>query len=94
MKVKGINSMTWLCKKQFSARLVPRELRSEARSFPTIYPAFEAFCFCPLAIFSYRTAYLIWLAINIVLMAVIIVLLRKNLPSLGQVPVSLWITGV
>lgn len=71
----------------------PAGVAERGSVLPYNHPAFEAFLFLPLAIFSYRTAYLIWLAINIVLMAVIIVLLRKNLPSLGQVPVSLWITG-
>ncbi len=60
---------------------------------PYNHPAFEAFLFLPLVIFSYRTAYLIWLAINIGLIAVVIVLLRKNLPSLGQAPLYLWITA-
>ncbi len=60
---------------------------------PYNHPAFEAFLFLPLVIFSYRTAYLIWLSINIALIAAIIILLRKNLPSLGQAPLYLWISA-
>src|SRR5262249_18192816 len=52
---------------------------------------FEAVVFQPLARFSYLTAYKLWFAVNCVLVAVCIFVLRRNLPVLGALPAWLWL---
>jgi Glycosyltransferase family 87 len=78
---------------QIQRSTTPLALSERGAVLPYNHPAFEAFLFLPLVIFSYRTAYLIWLAINIGLVASVIILLRKNLPSLGSSPLYLWIAA-
>ncbi len=73
--------------------ITPSGLAERGAVLPYNHPAFEAFLFLPLVTFSYRTAYLIWLSINICLIAAVIILLRKNLPSLGQAPLYLWVAA-
>ncbi|MGH9510764.1 MAG: glycosyltransferase family 87 protein [Terriglobales bacterium] len=60
---------------------------------PYNHPPFEAFMFGPMAWFSYRAADLIWLSINVGLLAAIIMILRNNLPFLGQAPLYLWVAA-
>jgi len=57
---------------------------------PFNHPPFEAVLFVPLAHFSYLTAYLIWVTINLGLLCALIYLLRPRFAGLGQEPFSLW----
>jgi Glycosyltransferase family 87 len=70
--------------------VIPTAVKERGAILPFNHPAFEAFMFLSLVTFSYRTAFLIWLSINIGLLAVVILMLRKNLVFLGQLPLYLW----
>jgi hypothetical protein len=70
--------------------VIPAAVKERGAILPFNHPAFEAVMFLPLVAFSYRTACLIWFAVNIGLLAAVILMLRKNLPSLGQIPLYLW----
>jgi Glycosyltransferase family 87 len=58
---------------------------------PYNHPPFEALLFVPLVRFSYLTAYGIWFAVNISLLLIMVLVLRKYFANLGKVPVYLWI---
>jgi hypothetical protein len=58
---------------------------------PYNHPPFEAVVFRPLARFSYLTSYKIWMAINCVMVVMAALVLRRNLPALGQFPRWLWV---
>jgi hypothetical protein len=70
----------------FSARGL--ELRGSV--LPYNHPPFEALLFLPLAHFSYLTAYLLWLGINLALLATLPLILRPHLPGLRDLPIFLW----
>lgn len=57
---------------------------------PYNHPPFEALIFAPLARFSYLNAYLIWLAINIGLVATLPFILRPHLDFLGKENIWIW----
>jgi Glycosyltransferase family 87 len=70
--------------------VVPAAVKERGAILPFNHPAFEAVMFMPLAAFSYRTAYLIWFSVNVGLLAAVILIIRKNLLFLGQLPLYLW----
>src|ERR1017187_8626586 len=70
--------------------VIPAAVKERGAILPFNHPAFEAVMFLPLVAFSYRTAYLIWFSVNIGLLAAVILIIRKNLLFLGQLPLYLW----
>jgi len=68
----------------------PRGLELRASVLPYNHPPFEALLFLPLAQFSYLTAYLLWLGINLALLATLPFILRPHLPGLRDLPIFLW----
>jgi hypothetical protein len=58
---------------------------------PYNHPPFEAVVFRPLTRFSYLTAYKTWMGINSGMVVMAMLVLRRNLPRLGQFPRWLWI---
>ena len=69
---------------QFSAFV-----RARQQPFPYIHPPFEALLFVPLSYLSYLPAYEVWIATNLILLAVILYRLRHDLPFWQQLPRSL-----
>jgi hypothetical protein len=60
---------------------------------PFNHPPFEAVFFRPLAAFSYRTAYMLWLGVNLGMLVIVAFVLRRHFPGLGALPVWLWLLG-
>jgi glycosyl transferase family 87 len=58
---------------------------------PFVHPPFEAVFFRPIAAFSYLTAYFLWSGINLGMLVIVALVLRKHLPRLGVLPVWLWL---
>ena len=53
---------------------------------PYNHPPFEALLFVPFTLLGYWPAYLLWNAFNLILLAVSVVLLRRQFPQLAAVP--------
>jgi Glycosyltransferase family 87 len=68
----------------------PQAVERRGSILPYNHPPFEALIFVPLVHFSYLTAYLVWLAINLILLFITLVLLRRHLALLGSAPFWLW----
>jgi len=79
----------FLVQQQFS-----QLVQSRGKAFPYIHPAFESLFFIPLSYFSYLTAYLLWTAINCLLLVLIFFLLRPQIPLLRRLPFFLWVISV
>lgn len=71
----------------------PLALENRGTILPYNHPPFEAVLFVPLAVFSYLTAYSIWLVVNVALLFSALLLLRSQLGVLGKAPSYLWILG-
>ena len=69
----------------------PSGLNKPDSLIPYIHPPFEALAFLPLARFSYLHAYLIWLFVNMALVAAMPFVLRPHFPILGKEPLALWL---
>jgi Glycosyltransferase family 87 len=50
---------------------------------PFLHPAYEAIAFVPLSFLSYRTAYIVWAAVNLAILGLIYFLLRPSLAVLS-----------
>jgi hypothetical protein len=66
------------------ATFAPVPIRPEP--LPYNHPPFEALLFVPFTLLGYWPAYLLWTAISMVLLAVSVVLLRRQFPQLAAVP--------
>lgn len=66
-------------------------VRARQEPFPYIHPPFEALLFVPLSYLPYLPAYGAWFAINLVWLGAIGYLLGNDFPSLGRLPLGLWI---
>ncbi|MGD0976569.1 MAG: glycosyltransferase family 87 protein [Candidatus Korobacteraceae bacterium] len=53
---------------------------------PYNHPPFEALLFVPFALLNYWPAYLLWTALNLIMLAVSVTLLRRRFPQLAAVP--------
>src|SRR6266480_8028945 len=58
---------------------------------PYIHPPWEALVFVPFAWFSYPVAYLLWDAVNVLILLSLPFLLRNHLPKLEQVSPLFWL---
>jgi hypothetical protein len=58
---------------------------NDERALPFIRPAYQALLFVPLSLLPYRTAYLAFLAVNLVLLAMTFWILRPNMRNLSRV---------
>ena len=78
--------------KRFQSQLVA----ADQRAVPFIRPAYQALLFAPLSLLSYRKAYLVFLASNLVLLGVSYVLLRSRLKGLASrfswLPLALFLS--
>jgi hypothetical protein len=61
---------------------------------PFNHPPFEAIVFRPFAEVSYLFGYVLWLAINVILILLIVVILRRCLPALANAPIWLWLLAI
>jgi Glycosyltransferase family 87 len=68
----------------------PQAVERRGSILPYNHPPFEALIFVPLVHFSYLTAYLLWLAINLIVLFITLALLRRHLARLGSAPFWLW----
>jgi hypothetical protein len=50
---------------------------------PFLHPAYEAIAFVPLSFLSYRTAYIVWAAVNLAILGLIYFLLQPSLADLS-----------
>lgn len=73
------------------ASFSPRGTELRGSLLPYNHPPFEALIFVPLAGLSYIDAYLIWLAINVVLVCALPFLLRPCLRNLQSISPWLWL---
>jgi hypothetical protein len=76
----------WRAQQQFAA-----EVGIRRGPLPYFHPPFEALLFAPLSHHRYLTAYLIWDALNVLVVLFVVWLLRSNLPALKRLPVW-WLT--
>lgn len=53
---------------------------------PYNHPPFEAILFVPLTLISYWPAYLLWTGLNLIMLAVSVIILRRQFPQLAAVP--------
>lgn len=58
---------------------------NDERALPFIRPAYQALLFVPFSLLPYRTAYLAFLAVNLVLLAMTFWILRQNMRNLSRV---------
>jgi hypothetical protein len=58
---------------------------NDERALPFIRPAYQALLFVPFSLLPYRTAYLAFLAVNLVLLAMTFWILRPNMRNLSRV---------
>jgi hypothetical protein len=58
---------------------------NDERALPFIRPAYQALFFVPFSLLPYRTAYLAFLALNLVLLGMAFWLLRSNMENLARV---------
>jgi hypothetical protein len=54
-------------------------------ALPFVRPAYQAICFAPITVFSYRTAYFVFLSINVVLLSTSFLWLRPRLQTLHSI---------
>jgi hypothetical protein len=69
----------------------PAAVEKRKSILPFNHPPFEALLFAPLARFSYRTAYCLWLTVNLCLLVMMTLILRRYFAHLGRAPVHLWL---
>src|SRR6266852_2593669 len=60
-------------------------VNNDERALPFIRPAYQALLFVPLSLLPYRTAYLAFLAVNLVLLAIAFWMLRPNMRNLSRI---------
>jgi len=60
-------------------------VNNDERALPFIRPAYQALLFVPLSLLPYRTAYLAFLAVNLVLLAMAFWMLRPNMRNLSRI---------
>jgi len=58
---------------------------NDERALPFIRPAYQSLLFVPFSLLPYRTAYLAFLAVNLVLLAMTFWILRPNMRNLSRV---------
>ena len=58
---------------------------NDERALPFIRPAYQALLFVPFSLLAYRTAYVAFLAVNLVLLAMTFWILRPNMRNLSRV---------
>jgi hypothetical protein len=59
-------------------------VRTRQAALPYNHPPFEALLFVPLTLFSYWNAYLLWTALNLILLALTLVVLRNQFPVIAN----------
>jgi hypothetical protein len=74
-------------------RTQDEKVASDNAAVPFLHPAYEAAAFIPLSFLSYRTAYLVWAAVNLAILGLIYFLLRPCLPDLSVLGPQ-WIPAV
>jgi len=75
---------------QLQRSFSPQAVERRGSILPFNHLPFEALLFVPLVHFSYLTAYLVWLAINLSLLLLTLIILRRHLACLGRTPFWLW----
>src|SRR5229473_4539863 len=58
---------------------------NDERALPFIRPAYQALLFVPFSLLLYRTAYLVFLGVNLLLLAIALWLLRPSMRNLSRV---------
>jgi len=58
---------------------------------PYLHPPFEALLFAPLSLLDFATAYVVWGALNLAMVALLFFLLRRHVLILDTVPPLLWL---
>jgi hypothetical protein len=76
---------------QVQRSFFPAAVEKRKSILPYNHPPFEALLFAPLARFSYRTAYCLWLTVNVGLLVVMTLILRRYFAHLGRAPLYLWL---
>jgi hypothetical protein len=59
-------------------------VRIRQAALPYNHPPFEALLFVPLTLFSYWRAYLLWTALNLIMLALTLVVLRNQFPNIAN----------
>ena len=75
---------------QVQRSFAPFAVAKRGAILPYNHPPFEALLFTFLGRFSYLTAYLLWLAVNLGLLLGLTATLRRHLTELGKAPNYLW----
>ena len=60
---------------------------------PYNHPPFEALLFVPFTLLDYWPAYLLWTAINLIMLAVSVIFLRRHFHRLASIPIFMWGLG-
>ena len=72
-------------------REISEVVRAAGMPYPYLRPPFEALLFVPLSYLPLTAAYLLWTAINLLLIWVFFRLLRSRVPALQRIPQPFWL---
>ena len=67
------------------------EVSTRHGALPYNHPPFEALLFVPLSFLAYLPAYLAWDAVNLGLLVLALLLLRRHVPILQTRPLRVWV---
>ena len=71
---------------QYRTQLTFTQVSIRQGPLPYNHPPFEAVLFVPFSLLNYWPAYLVWTALNLIMLAASVVLLRRQFPELAAVP--------
>ena len=91
---KAADLYDWKSQTDVQQRFAAVPIQRRGSVLPYNHPPFELLLVAPFAIFSYFGAYIAWLAFNLSLLAVILLLLRKNLRSLAELRLYLIVLAL
>jgi len=78
---------------QYQAQLRFTQVPLRQGPLPYNHPAFEALLFLPFTLLEYWPAYLLWTALNLIMLAVIVTTLKRQFPQLAAVPTVVLVLG-
>lgn len=71
---------------QYRTQLTFAHVAIRQGPLPYNHPPFEAILFVPLTLMSYWPAYLLWTGLNLIMLAVSVIILRRQFPQLAAIP--------
>lgn len=78
---------------QYRTQLTFANVPKRHGPLPYNHPPFEALLFLPFTLLGYWPAYLLWTALNLIMLAVILIILRRQFPQLAAVSPFIFAMG-